>query len=93
VAKRELILAKTGRGARFGHTAHYRDKVSSLDIDEIKRVFLSKCPDCKGKLKRTKVTESHIVEDIPLEKVKTITTCFETERQWCNHCHKKVFKK
>lgn len=89
-AKRELILAKTKRGARLGHTAFNRDIVSNLEIDEYKRVFLSNCPDCNNKLKRTGSVNTHIVEDIPLEKVKAINTCFEIERQWCQNCHKEV---
>lgn len=92
-AKRELIMSKTKRGARFGHTAHYRNVISDLEVDEIKRIFLSNCPDCNHKLKRTKSVNTHLVEDIPLEKIKTVITCFETERQWCNHCHKEVCAK
>lgn len=89
-AKRQLILTKNKRGARFGHEAYFRDVVSDLEIDKISRVFFSKCPDCDHRLKRTNSTNNHVVEDIPLEKVKTTVTCFETERQWCNHCHKEV---
>lgn len=89
-AKRELILSKTKRGAMFGHEAHNRSVVSSLEIDEYKRIFLSKCPDCNHNLKRTTSVDNHLIEDIPLEKVKAITTCFEIERQWCQNCHKEV---
>ena len=91
--KRKMILAKTKRGAKFGHEAKNRSSVSDLEIDEYKRIFLTKCPDCNCKLKRTKSVDSHIVEDIPLEKVKTTVTCFETERQWCQNCHKEVCAK
>ena len=88
--KRELIMSKTKRGARFGHTAFNRNSVSDLEIDKISRIFLSRCPTCSCKLKRTGSVDSHTVEDIPQEKVKTTVTCFETERQWCNHCHKEI---
>lgn len=88
--KREMILAKTKRGARFGHRAFNRGFVSNLEIDKISRIFLSKCPDCNHNLKRTKSVDTHLIEDIPLEKVKTINTLYEIERQWCNHCHREV---
>ena len=89
-AKSKLILAKTKRGARLGHVAHNRDVVSDLEIDEYKRIFLSNCPDCNHKLKRTRSVDSHTTEDIPLEKVKTVNILYQIERQWCNHCHKEV---
>lgn len=89
-AKRELIMSKTKRGARFGHIAFNRNFVSNLEIDKTSRIFLSNCPDCDNKLKRTKSASTHFVEDIPLEKVKTVNTLYEIERQWCNHCHKEI---
>lgn len=88
--KRQLILAKTKRGAKLGHTANFRNKVNSLDIDETKRIFLCKCPDCGRPLNRGKSTENHLIEDIPLETVKTIVDLYQIERQWCSNCHKEV---
>jgi transposase len=89
-SKRQLILAKTKRGGKVGHKAHFRGVVDKLDINEVKRMFLSCCPNCNHKLKRTTSVDSHIIEDIPLEKVQAINSLYEVERQWCNHCHKEV---
>ena len=59
--------------------------------DQIKRIYFHHCPDCNTRLKRSKNVSFHTVEDIPvLEQVKTITTRYDKERQWCPYCRKEV---
>lgn len=78
---------KTKRGAKRGHPGRGRKKPKKIDI--WKRVYVKRCPICNNKVKRSKKTNTHTVEDIPsLDKFKTEVTCYETEEQWCSCCKK-----
>lgn len=80
---------KKKRGAKIGHKGYGRKKPDH--IDKTKKVYMHACPDCGTKIKRSKKINKHIVEDIPnLSDLKTETTCYETEEQWCTKCKKHV---
>ena len=80
------------RGGQTGHTGYGR-KLSE-HIDFYKRVYTKECPDCQTKLKRSPVTITHTVEDIPpLSMVKPLVTQYSIERQWCTMCKKEVTAK
>lgn len=82
--------AKKKRGARPGHQGHGRKKPQQ--VDEIKRVYYTHCPDCGEELPRSNEVHSHTVEDIPAfeEKSRAQITRYEQEWQWCGNCQKKV---
>lgn len=80
---------KKKRGGQPGHRGSGRKKPQP--VDEIKRVYLTHCPDCGEELPRSNETHSHTVEDIPaFEEPRTQVTQYEREWQWCNKCQKKV---
>lgn len=80
---------KKKRGGRPGHRGHGRKK--PRQIDEIKRIYLTHCPDCGEELPRSNEIHSHTVEDIPaFEESRPRTTRYEQEWQWCGKCRKKV---
>jgi DNA repair exonuclease SbcCD ATPase subunit len=80
---------KRKRGGQRGHVGKGR-KVP-VRVDAVVRVHLEQCPDCGNPLKRGKKVTKHTVQDIaPLEKAQTQVVRYETERQWCNHCKKRV---
>lgn len=82
--------AKKKRGARPGHQGHGRKKPQQ--VDKIKRVYLTHCPDCGEALPRSNEIHSHTVEDIPAfeEEPRARATRYEQEWQWCGNCRKKV---
>jgi len=80
---------KKNRGAQAGHPGHGRKKPQC--VDEVKRIHLTRCPDCGTELSRSNEIFSHTVEDIPaFEEPRIQTTRYEIERQWCGTCKKKV---
>lgn len=80
---------KLKRGGQKGHRGQSRKKPEQ--VDEVKRVYLSRCPDCGATLPRSHDFHSHTVEDIPpLEEIKRQTTRYDVEWQWCCQCRKKV---
>lgn len=81
--------AKKKRGARPGHQGHGRKK--PRQVDEVKRVHLTHCPDCGEELPRSNEIHSHTVEDIPaFEEPQARVTQHDIEWQWCSKCQKKV---
>ena len=90
----QTTKSKTGKklGGQTGHTGVGR-RVPER-INQTVRVFLKTCPDCKLPLKRSDTFETHTVEDIPnFKEVKTITSQYKMERQWCQSCRKEVVGK
>lgn len=78
---------RTKRGGKRGHSGRGRRKPKK--VDQWKRVYAKCCPICQGKVKRSKKTNTHTVEDIPaLDKLKTEVTRYEIEEQWCPCCKK-----
>jgi hypothetical protein len=60
-------------------------------VDEVRRIYLEKCPDCGEPLERGHSFETHTVEDIPpIEQTRAKVTRYEKERQWCGKCKKTV---
>lgn len=78
------------RGAKIGHQGYSR-KLPQVDPDLIKRVFLTNCPRCHSKLKRTGSIDTHTVEDVPPPNLTPVQIIrYEKERQWCGTCKKEV---
>jgi transposase len=74
-------------GAKPGHECHSRPKPEHID----RRVehLLPSCPECGGKLVRTKRTRTRIIEDIPAD-LKAQVTEHTIHRDWCPCCQKQV---
>lgn len=84
-----FIPTRQKRGARQGHLGHGRK--SPERVDEVRRVYLEKCPDCGNPIKRGKAIEAHTIEDIPpVERQYSKVTRYEKEVQWCGKCQKTV---
>lgn len=73
------------RGGQIGHKG--ASKKSPKDIDQEKESWLTHCPDCHRKLKKSKSCYERITEDILLP-IKTIVTRYRIQRQYCPHCKK-----
>lgn len=81
---------KIKKGAQFGHIGHGRNLPTKVP-DKIFRAFLTHCPNCHNKLKRTSSADTHTVEDIqPPTLTPVQVRRFEKERQWCSHCQKEI---
>jgi transposase len=74
-------------GAKPGHEGHSRPRPDRID----RRVEhqLPHCPECGGKLVRTKRTRTRIIEDIPAD-LKAEATEHTIHRDWCPCCQKQV---
>jgi len=84
-----IISKKQKQGGQKGHLGHGR-KIPS-QVDEVRRVYLERCPDCGGPLERSTSIEEHTVEDIPpIEQTRARVTRYERELQWCKKCQKTV---
>lgn len=80
---------KRQRGGQKGHKGKGRKLPDR--IDEVRRVYLEKCPDCKSPLDRSNTIDEHTIEDIPPpEKQQSKVTRWEIELQWCEKCHRRV---
>jgi hypothetical protein len=76
-------------GGQKGHKGYGRKR--PIRVDEEKRIYLERCPDCDCKLKRSNTTKSHTVEDIPgIEQSVVKAVKYRTEVQWCPGCRKVV---
>lgn len=85
-----IFPEKYQRGARKGHTGHGK-KLPQTSPDKTLRIFLTNCPNCHNKLKRTDSVDSHTVEDIPPPHLTPMQVIkYEKERQWCTTCSKEV---
>jgi transposase len=74
-------------GAQPGHKGHARAKPEHIDRHVEHQ--LPQCPECGGKLTRTKRTRTRIVEDIPAN-LKAEVTEHTIHRDWCPCCQKQV---
>ena len=74
-------------GGRPGHDGHARPQPERIDHRVEHR--LPCCPDCGGKLVRTKRTRTRIIEDIPAD-LKAEATEHTIHRDWCPGCKKQV---
>lgn len=74
-------------GARPGHDGHARAKPERIDHHVEHQ--LPHCPDCGGKLVRTRRTRTRIIEDIPAD-LKALATEHTLHRDWCACCQKQV---
>jgi len=85
----ENLKKKRRRGAQKGHPG--RGRRIPKRVDEVRRVYLEKCPDCGEALERSSSVEEHTVEDIPpIEQTQSKVTRYEKELQWCKKCKKTV---
>ncbi len=87
----ELLLSpkKRKRGRIKGHVG--KGRANPAQVDEVRRVYLEKCPDCGEPLARSNSHEDHTVEDIPpIEQTRSKVTLYEKELQWCGKCRKTV---
>ena len=85
----KIVEPKRKRGGQKGHKGYGRKRPNK--VDEVKRVYLEKCPICENKLKRTEEINPHTIEDIPSPEIlKPRVIRYETEKQWCSNCKKKV---
>lgn len=76
-------------GGQTGHKGYGRKLPERIDKEL--RVFANCCPTCNGRLKRSRATLTHTVEDIPeLQTQQTIVTKYVIERQWCTTCKKEI---
>lgn len=76
-------------GGQTGHTGKARNLPETINKEFY--VFANHCPHCNTPLTRTKATTTHIVEDIPEpQTVKTVTSKYVAERQWCSTCQKEI---
>lgn len=76
-------------GGQTGHTGKARNLPETINQEFY--VFAKHCPHCNTPLTRTKTTTTHIVEDIPgPQTVRTITSKYTIERQWCSTCQKEI---
>jgi transposase len=86
------VLSRRTRGGQTGHIGHGRTVPDQVDY--CKRVSVRTCPDCNSKLKRSSITTTHTVTDIPtLSTIKPVVTEYQIERQWCRKCSKEVTAK
>jgi len=80
---------KKKNGQKDGHVGCGRKK--SEIIDQQVLCFVAICPDCQNPIKRGNTMRSHTVTDIPhFTEMKSATTEYRIEYQWCNNCHKAV---
>ncbi|MCK4762331.1 MAG: hypothetical protein KAW12_09055 [Candidatus Aminicenantes bacterium] len=78
---------KRKRGGQKGHKGYGRKR--PVRVDEEKRIYLEKCPDCDCRLNRSNTTKSHTVENIPgIEESTVKAVRYHTEVQWCPKCKK-----
>jgi len=83
------VFKKQKRGGQKGHPGRGR-KIPER-VDEVRRVYLEKCPNCGEALGRSNSIEEHTVEDIPpVEQTQSRVTRYETELQWCRKCKRVV---
>lgn len=75
------------RGGQTGHKG--AGKESPKNIDQEKESWLTHCPDCHCKLKKSKSFCERTTEDILLP-IETIVTRHRVQRQYCPHCKKEV---
>src|SRR3989344_4584631 len=88
----DTVLPKRTRGGQTGHPGYGRKLPEHIDF--YKRIYTNVCPDCQTKLRRSSVTSTHTVEDIPeLSTVQPTVTQYAIERQWCDSCQKEVMAK
>src|SRR5713101_1640116 len=77
------------RGGQSGHRGYGRKKPEY--IDDIIRVFLTRCPRCHQFLSRVNAFEEHTVVDVPhWKQILPKTVQYEIERQWCGNCRREV---
>lgn len=79
--------SKKKRGGQKGHVG--KTKTKPIEIDQEKYCFLSNCPHCNEKVKRTKKTYQRIVEDVP-DPQPVIVTRYTIEKQYCKNCKKHI---
>ncbi len=83
--------SKPGRtrkpGAKPGHVGARRPTPRRIDRHQSHR--LADCPDCGGKLKRSRRTRIRYVEDLPAD-LRAEVTEHTVHRDWCPACRKSV---
>lgn len=83
------LQGKRKRGGQKGHKGYGRKMPEN--VDEIIRIYLTRCPHCSGEVSRSENIERHIVEDIPqLQETRVRAVCYETEVQWCKNCRRVI---
>lgn len=76
-------------GGQKGHKGHSKEWTKEPDI--IKEIYSEECPHCHNKIStESQSYDTHIVEDIPLEKLKPEITEYRIKRQWCSNCKKNI---
>lgn len=86
--KKEDVKKRKGGGQK-GHLGKGRKLPDR--IDEVRRIYLEKCPDCGNSLDRSETIDEHTIEDIPPpENQRSKVTRWEIELQWCKKCHRRV---
>ena len=80
---------KRKRGGQMGHAG--RGRKLPGHIDEVRRVYLERCPDCGTPLGRSKGIDKHTIEDIPPpEAYRAQVIRYEIELQYCKKCKRPV---
>ena len=85
----DTIQTKKKNGQKKGHVGYGRKKPVTIDQQSV--CFLAVCPDCGNPVGRGTGFHSHTVTDIPhFTQMKSVTTEYRIEYQWCGNCHKEV---
>ena len=75
------------RGGQPGHAGRTREPLP--EPDRVREHQLPRCPDCRGKLRRTGETRRRRSEDIP-EDLRPVITADVLHRDYCPRCRKRV---
>lgn len=80
---------KKTNGGQKGHEDTNQDKKRNYHSFARKRLFATCCGNCGRILPRVNSVKEKTLIDIQIN-TQLIQVILESERQWCNHCHKEV---
>lgn len=85
----QSVKTKKKNGQKKGHKGFGRHTPETIDQQIV--CFVPVCSDCGNPVERGERFHSHTVTDIPhFTEMKSITTEYQIEYQWCGNCHKRV---
>lgn len=77
------------KGGQLGHTDTNRERNENRQNFPKIHLFTKKCPQCGTDVNRTKAIKEKLLIDIKLNP-EAIKLLIQSERQWCNLCHKEI---
>ena len=74
-------------GGQPGHPLHEREDLPPEQVDHFRSYHLERCPDCGGKVRRTKKI-ARVLQQMELVERPVEVTEHRAEMVWCPHCRK-----